>query len=155
MPWTKQSSCKIPHWWSLWGLVEYFIWSNKDLGPLPHRKSFHTLLCCLKGVLSLHGFVFSCAMALTSLKCWRWQAKRKRKRNKVLGLQLSGWLHLSEKNSSMAFRAWLLSSCFSRCCKHSSKTDSSRPLRIKRCILIKNIYEPFQRFWEPRSDQFC
>lgn len=29
----------------------------------------------------------------------------------------------------MALRTWLFSSCFSRYCKHSSNTDSSRPLR--------------------------
>lgn len=62
-------------------------------------------------------------------------------RNEVLRLQLQWWLHLSEKNSSMAFLAWLLSSCFSRCCKHSSKMDSSRPLRIKRGIDKDQIHE--------------
>lgn len=39
--------------------------------------------------------------------------------------------YLKEKNSSMALRTWLLSSCFSRYCKHSSNTDSSKPLGKK------------------------
>lgn len=91
-------------------------------------------LSCTAWRISWLYRIFSCTMTLTSPWCLQWQANRKRMRNEVLGLQLPWWPHLSEKNSSMAFLAWLLSSCFSRCCKHSSKMDSSRPLRIRRGI---------------------
>lgn len=129
---TEQSSCKIPHWPSLWGLAEYLIRTKTQVLSPPRVSSHSPALP--EGYPGFTESVFSCTMTLTSPWCLQWQANRKRMRNEVLGLQLPWWPHLSEKNSSMAFLAWLLSSCFSRCCKHSSKMDSSRPLRIRRGI---------------------
>lgn len=70
---------KVPHFLSLQGFAEYFTWNNKDLGALPHRKSFQ-IPALLEGYAIPIQSALCCTKVLISLTSQWWQAKRKGKR---------------------------------------------------------------------------